>query len=293
MGTCTHGVISRDVAVNLGMSERAIDRRLSAGRWTRQLPGIYLPAGVEPTWRGDLFAACLWGGDAVASHRSAGTLWEFARFDEGPIEIISSRRLRSALATVHQCQLPASSITKIDGIPVTTAHRTAVDIASVLGRNELEEVLDDALARRLISIPRLEMELRSAGATKSGGKHLREFIRSRSNGERQAESLFETRLFRVLDEAGLPRPVRQFDVIEDGSWLARPDFCYPENKLIIEADSYRWHSSKVAWDRDVTRYNLLAAHGWLVIRVTWRQLHRRPLEVVESVEAALGRRRLF
>src|SRR6266851_1544988 len=42
------GLISRDQAIRTGMSERAIGRRLGAGRWRQVLPGVYRLAGPTP-----------------------------------------------------------------------------------------------------------------------------------------------------------------------------------------------------------------------------------------------------
>ncbi|MEA2477509.1 MAG: hypothetical protein QOC87_1708, partial [Actinomycetota bacterium] len=288
------GLITRSVATDLGMSRRSIDRRLSSGKWIGLRPGVYALAGSTRSWRQTLLGTCLWAGDgAAASHRSAAALWGMVGQEEGPIEITSPRRLRGNEVTIRQCALPRSALTRLDGIPVTSSHRTILDLAGVLDADVLEEIVDDTLARRLISVPRLKLELQNAPATRKGVKELRRIVDGRSDGQRPSQSNFETRLMRVLRAAKLPLPIRQFEIRIPGHPVIRPDLCYPEYRVIIEADSYRWHSSKSAWERDVTRYNFLAAHGWLVVRIAWQQLHDRPREVVETIRIAIGRARLL
>ena len=81
--------------------------------------------------------------------------------------------------------------------------------------------------------------------------------------------------------------MREFKIWDGGEFVARVDFCFPEGKLIIEADGFRWHSGRRAWQRDRTRRNQLTAMGWRVIQATWDDLTRRPNETIEKVRALL------
>lgn len=51
-------------------------------------------------------------------------------------------------------------------------------------------------------------------------------------------------------------------------FVARVDFAYPEAKLAIEIDGYRWHAGNDAWQRDRRRNNELSRLGWTVLRFT-------------------------
>jgi len=42
--------------------------------------------------------------------------------------------------------------------------------------------------------------------------------------------------------------------------------------LVLEADSWEFHSGRDAYARDCRRYTLLVVHGWTVLRFTWRQV---------------------
>ncbi len=234
--------------------------------------------------------SCLaWGLGAVVSHRAAAALWRLLGFGHGPIELTVPRnRRRTAPGTVHQNSLPPEDVTTMEGIPVTTPARTLIDLASVAERDRVEEALDDALRRRLVSIPRLRWCLdRTARSGRPGVGVTRALIEARDPAASVPQSVFETRLLRLLKDAGLPRPELQHQVRDGGRLIAVVDFAYPEVRLAIEADGYRWHSGRARWEHDRARRNDLTLLGWRVIHVTWTDLTRRPQAVIDSIRNAL------
>jgi very-short-patch-repair endonuclease len=50
-----------------------------------------------------------------------------------------------------------------------------------------------------------------------------------------------------------------------------PDFRWPAEHLVIEADGAAWHDNALARADDADRQALLEAHGERVLRITWRQ----------------------
>ena len=136
----------------------------------------------------------------------------------------------------------------------------------------------------LFRVAQLRRRLDASGrAGRRGTRLLGEMIEVRAGNGRVPESVFETRLSRVLRAAGLPAPVLQHGV---GKY--RLDFAYPALHVAIEADGFSWHSSRARWDRDIERRNALAVLGWTVIHVTWPQLQHKPEKVVEAVRATLA-----
>ncbi len=113
---------------------------------------------------------------------------------------------------------------------------------------------------------------------------LRKLLHERSDDGQPTQSRFETRLNRLLLGGGLPA-LRQFTIWDGGVFVARVDFCYPEVKVIVEADSYRWHSSKRAWERDIERRNQLTDLGWQIVHITWDDLTRRPQATLARIRA--------
>ena len=188
--------------------------------------------------------------------------------------------------------LAAVDVTKVDAIPVTTVARTLIDIAGFVRAEVVEEALDDALRRGLVTLSRLRWRLREAGGRgRQGTVLLGKLIDARASGPvLPPQSVFETRLLRVIRGSGLPLPAIQHEV-KTHRGTAIVDLAYVRERVAIEADGFRWHSSRQQWDRDRARDTALAMLGWTVIHVTWQQLHDGPEEVLEAIRARLTQRR--
>jgi very-short-patch-repair endonuclease len=117
---------------------------------------------------------------------------------------------------------------------------------------------------------------------------LGEILAERNPDVACTEGLFETLLERALRAAELPMPVRQHQVWENGKLVARVDFAYPEQRLALEPDGFRWHWGKRKWKRDLRRSNNLMLLGWRSLHITWEDLDERPNEVVGAVRRALS-----
>lgn len=282
-----HGVILTADALALGISHAGLSRRVARGSLKRLHQGVYAIAGMPSSPRQTLLAACRWGGPGTAaSHRAAGYLWELDGFSDCVLEISSPRRLRSSKIVSHPVtSLPLEDTTQIDGIPVTKVERTLVDLAGVLEVDRLEDALDCCLRRRQTTVNRLRLRLRAETGRRGIGK-LRDLLTERDDRGHPSASRFETRLNRLFLTAGLPA-LREYTVWDGGEFVARVDFCYPEAKLIVEADGYRWHSHRRAWQRDRDRRNRLTELGWRVLQVTWEDLIRRPDRTVDRVRSLL------
>jgi very-short-patch-repair endonuclease len=206
------------------------------------------------------------------------------------ITVPKGKAVRRRGVIVHQARdLRPVDVTVVDAIPVTTPTRTLIDLGAVVPKEAVEEALDDALRRGLTSIPRLRWrigELATRG--RRGVGVVRELVDRRAGDPAIPESVLETRLLRLIEREGLPAPVRQYQVRERGRLIAIPDFAYPDLKLAIEADGYRWHSGREQWESDLARRNALTARGWRVVHVTYRDLEHRPDEVVRTIARALA-----
>jgi very-short-patch-repair endonuclease len=288
-----HGVLSHAQVRASGISKQMVLRRIEAGRWRCLLPGVYRLEGSPVSWHQDLMAACLWSGNgAVASHRAAASLWRLDGFSPGPIELSSeshTRQMRSGLVVHRVNVLSSADVTTISAIPVTNPTRTVVDLGSVVEIELLEQALDDALRKGLTSLPRLRWtveRLQSRG--RRGIGPLRQLLSQRRAGEIAPASALEARLIKLLSNSGLPKPKRQYEIRDRGKLIARVDLAYPELRLAIEADGYRYHSGRAAWQRDLVRRNALTNQGWRLLHVTWEDLRSRPAEVVDEIAAAVS-----
>lgn len=289
-----HGVFTRAQVVRLGATRGVIHHRLRTGRWEWLARDVFRVAGAPASWRQNLMAACLaWGEGAVISHRAAAALWRLAGFEPGPVELTVPRsRRRAEPGVIHRHPLFRADVTMVEGILVTTPARTLIDLASVVPREAVEEAMDDALRRGMVSIPLLRRRLYAIGRKgRPGVAMTRLLLDSRDPSQAVPESVFERRLLRILQRAGLPAPVLQHEVRSGGRLVAVIDFAYPDARLAIEADGYRWHSGRIRWDHDRARRNRLTLLGWRIIHITWTDLSRRPATMTRAVAQALATER--
>lgn len=102
------------------------------------------------------------------------------------------------------------------------------------------------------------------------------------------ESPGESRLRFRITQAGLPEPVVQHEVYEGWQFIARPDLSYPTLRIAIEYEGEH-HFTKKQVLEDIQRIERLQELGWIVIRVTYRDIWN-PVRILRRVEGALALR---
>ena len=161
-------------------------------------------------------------------------------------------------------------------------------MASVLDRTLLEAVLDHVLAARKVPLDYLTNRLGSLGTRgRPGTKVLAGLLADRHGMEHFVDSEPQRELLRALSRAGLPTPLPEFGVTLPSGAKAYIDAAYPAERLAIEVDSYRHHSSLTDWSNDHARAGDLFELGWRVLPVTTVQLMNDPVAVVRRIAGAL------
>lgn len=61
-------------------------------------------------------------------------------------------------------------------------------------------------------------------------------------------------------------------------------------QIALEADSFEFHGSRQAMDRDCRRYDELVRTGWLVLRFSWEQVMSDQEWVADTVEETVALR---
>lgn len=87
--------------------------------------------------------------------------------------------------------------------------------------------------------------------------------------------------------AGLPRPAVNAVLTLDGHRL-EIDFLWRERRLAVETDGEETHGTRIAFQRDRWRDQVLLAAGFRIGRVTWRQIDEEVAEVVERIRRAFA-----
>lgn len=190
---------------------------------------------------------------------------------------------------VHRDLLTDDEIAEVDGILLTTALRTAYDLARWLPLSEAVAAVD-ALSRHGRFDPRAVLDVDARHPRARWRRRVPQVIAFADPG---AESPWESRCRLALVRHNLPRPRTQHRVLgPDGRPIARLDLAYPAERVGIEFDG-RWHRDEAAAARDRRRDNDLAALGWVVLRFTADDVSRRADTMADRVRRTLrGRRRL-
>src|SRR4051812_20482129 len=90
-----HGLVARRQLVGLGMSQRAIGRRVADRELRRIHRGVYATGHAELSADAWAMAGVLFSGDeGVLGHRSAGHRWGMLRSGPNRVEVIVPRERR-------------------------------------------------------------------------------------------------------------------------------------------------------------------------------------------------------
>src|SRR3712207_9139506 len=93
----------------------------------------------------------------------------------------------------------------------------------------------------------------------------------------------------VLIQADLPPPRPQMEITSrSGRVVAHSDLGWPEWRVAVEYEG-RQHAERGQFGRDLDRYSLMAADGWLTVRYGADHL-RRPAVIVDRAARALRSR---
>ena len=223
---------------------------------------------------------------AVLSHESAARTHGIELVEPGQETVTVPRNRGRVIVPGHRvvrADLAGGDRVVVGEVAVTSVERTLVDLSRRLPPDEGVAAADSALRQGMISTEDLRAALlgcRGRGA--AGPRAISLLMDARS------ESVLES-LTRTLLVLGGLRPVLQF-VIRDqaGRFIARVDFCWPEQRLVVEADGFAFHADRAAYRHDRDRLNQLERLGWRVLRFTWEDVRHRPEHVLRLVEECLS-----
>ena len=251
------GVIDRAQLAALGVERGAVEHRIRVGRLRPLYRGVFAVGHDAVSPRGRLVAGLLAAGPCVAlSHRTAARLWKLTLSMPQFVEITTtnrSRRSREGLI-LHETQAP--DVTLLHALPVTTPVRTLLDLAATRPRDEVERACSEALVLRLTTADELAQQ---------HGRGAAALARITGDGVAPTRSDLERRFLKAVLKAGLPRP--EVDTLIGGH---RVDFLWPEQRLVVELDGFRFHGHRLAFERDRIRDTELQLLGYTVLRFTWR-----------------------
>jgi predicted transcriptional regulator of viral defense system len=274
-----------------GLTERAVQERVVAGRLHRVHYGVYAVGHVPLTREARYMAAVLaCGPDAVLSHRSAADLLGIRGSKRARIDVTAPGRRGRAPRGIdahREGSLVAADRTEVNGIPCTSVARTLLDLAAIvpiwelrkaLGEAEVKRILDKGAVRGLIK--------RSKG--RRGVARLRMLLDEIHPETKRTRSDMERMFLRMCIRAKLPEPEVNVP-LRIGRDNFKPDFLWREAGLIVEADSRQFHDTDMAFLDDRRREQRLQLAGWRVSHCTWGEIEHEPRRLAETIRGLLAR----
>ncbi len=178
----------------------------------------------------------------------------------------------------HERYITPSLVSVVDGVPVTRPELTVLDLIPELG----PDVVDEALRRRVVTLPRLHAAL-ALTPRRRGNRLRREVLRDSRDAPWSA---LERRAHRILREAKIGGWTTNYEVTIGGLTYYL-DLAWPARKLAVEIDGFEFHGDRDAFHRDRLRDAALTTAGWHVLHFSAESL----LSLPDAVRTALRGRR--
>lgn len=281
------GVVSREQALESGLSRHALPRLVRETFWRQVCRGIYLIDG-RLDWE-----ALAWSGILVAgeSSRLGGLAAGYAcrLVDEAPdlIEIWLPdrgdlpRRQPASMTWCFRREAAGVRARSVGSPPRLGVENTVLDLVSASTSQQAVGWVSTAVQRRLTTPRRLLATLDQRDASRHRNL-LRSVLLDVATG---AESPLEVAYLRKVERAhALPRARRQAQ--QRGT---RIDVLYEEFGLVVELDGRLGHTGSGRF-RDMARDNRSAGAGLLTLRYGWSDVDGQPCRVALQVERMLALR---
>jgi very-short-patch-repair endonuclease len=275
-----HGVVTRDQLLRAGVTPSEIKQRLGTGMLIREYRGVFRVGHRAPSLEAEYLAAVsACGEEALLCGPAAAFLYGILKGRAPGPEVLTPRRLRiSGVRTVRTREIDPTDAARYRAIPVTTIPRTIVDLAADLPADDLARALHEASIRYQVTPDRVESVLARRPNSRGAAK-LRRVLRG---DVKVTLSKLESRFLELLKKQRLPLP----DTNRPAGGR-RVDCRWPEHRLTVELDGYRYHSSRHAWENDRRREREARARGDEFRRYTYGDVVESPRLMLAELRALL------
>lgn len=280
IASASWGVVTRGELLAAGLTRAQIDHRLAKGLLLPEFRGVYRVGHRAPSAEARYLAAVRACGEgAVLSGRAAAHLWGLVKGSPPPPEVTAPGGRAVPGLRARRSNLRPEERTEWRGIPVTTVPRTLLDLAATLSPASLARACHEAGVKYRTTPAQVEALIHR---NSKGAARLRRVL---SGDERVTLSELERRFLALLRESDLPLPQTNRPA---GS--KHVDCRWPEHKLTVELDSYRFHNSRYAWEEDRRREREARARGDRFRRYTWHDVFEEPAPMRAELAGLLGQR---
>jgi hypothetical protein len=255
------GIVTRRELRRVGVTASELRTRIARGSLHREYPGVYSvghrAASVEARY---LAAVRACGEGAVLCGFAAAWLWGLLKGKPPPPEVSAPTERRIKGVRTRRRRLHPDERVERRGIPVTSLVLTLVDVAPALPISDLALACHEAGVKHHATPRQVEAALVRRPNAPGAGK-----LRAVIHGDEPVLlSRLEQRFFALLQQDGLPLPVTNKP---KGSH--RVDCRWPDHRLTVELQSYRFHNSRHSWAADHHRRREAFARGDQFRQYTW------------------------
>jgi very-short-patch-repair endonuclease len=261
-----------------GWTRKKIEHHVQRRGWRVVHPGVYALTSSPLSRRQLWFAAVLTAPGTYLSHGSAGACWGFHRFDRG-LEVVTrggqgGRRRHGRVLVFHSKALDEDT-TRHDGLPITTAARTLIDLAAGLDERRLGRAFRESIRLKHTTARRvLDTLHRHEG--RQGTPALRKLARRYAAiPYRRTRSDAEGRALELLHDAGVEQP--HVNMVIAGE---EADMVWLDRRLIVEIDGPQFHRFP---DEDARKTRKWRGAGFAVRRLASGAVYESPAELLALV----------
>jgi Transcriptional regulator, AbiEi antitoxin len=269
IASAAHGLVTHQQLLRAGITPAEIRSRRRSGLLITEYRGVCRVGHRAPTVEARYLAAVLACGDkALLSGAAAAHLLGLLKGPAPAPEVTapSKRRVKGVRTRRSPRMDPAAGI-RWRGVPVTSVAQTLVDLAAVLDENALARACHEAGVQHGTTPAKVAAILDRHPSVKGSGKLRRILL----GDTRVTLSKVESRFLAWMRAADLPLP--ETNRVAGGR---RVDCRWPAQRLTVELDSYRYHSSRHAWEQDRLREREAHARGDDFRRYTYGDVFESP-----------------
>ena len=268
------------------MRSEAIRHRARTGRLHLVFFGVYsFGCGELPPLAREQAALLACGRGAFLSGPSAAFFWGMRKTAPAPVEVTVVARCCAPRDGINVHRIKAIDRRELqhrDGLWVSSPSRAVLEVAAV-APEELLEVIDEGLARRVLNRRELERVLaRHRGCR--GAARLAAVV-----GDEDAMTLTRSKrekaFLKLIRQSGLPIPETN---VKLGPW--EPDFLWRRERLVVEIDGYNFHTGPAVFRRDREKDLAFREAGLGVLRFAGDHVLHQPSMVLVMVAQELARR---
>ncbi len=221
------------------------------------------------------------GEGAVLSGLAAAWLWGLISGPAPAPAVTSPREHRiPGITARRRRRMHPNDRTEWKAVPITTVPVTLIDLSSLLPFDDMAQAVHKADVRHGTTARHIETALERYPKAK-GRKTL---LAIASGDAPTLLSALERRFRSLLKTERLPLPETNRP-----SGAHYVDCRWPEQRLTVELDSYRFHRTRHAWEQDRQRERAARARRDRFRRYTWRDVVEDPLPTLAELRQLLRR----